>query len=115
VYEICHGKIPRGHVVRHLCDNRTCCNPSHLATGTHRDNMRDVANSGTQRGENNGNAKLTAEMVCEIRRRRRDGELLKILAYDYGVHYSTVRAAATRGWPHVDEPPVKPRGVAGSR
>ena len=27
--------------VRHLCNNRKCCNPAHLAWGTHADNMKD--------------------------------------------------------------------------
>lgn len=28
-------------VVRHLCHNKRCCNPEHLAIGTHADNWRD--------------------------------------------------------------------------
>jgi hypothetical protein len=34
-------KASDGRVVRHLCRNRRCCNPAHLAGGTHRDNARD--------------------------------------------------------------------------
>ncbi|WP_432124397.1 HNH endonuclease [Streptomyces sp. C10-9-1] len=34
-------KPPRGTYVRHLCANRVCCNPAHLAIGTQRDNMAD--------------------------------------------------------------------------
>lgn len=36
-----NGPIPKGMVVRHLCDNRRCCNPEHLAIGTHKDNSQD--------------------------------------------------------------------------
>jgi hypothetical protein len=34
VYESREGPIPDGLVVLHLCGNRLCCNPDHLATGT---------------------------------------------------------------------------------
>lgn len=33
-------------VVRHKCDNRRCCNPHHLESGTQTDNMRDVIERG---------------------------------------------------------------------
>jgi len=35
--------IEKGKVVRHLCNNRRCCNPDHLDIGTHQDNMDDKA------------------------------------------------------------------------
>lgn len=41
---IISGKVPEEFegIVRHLCHNRKCCNPKHLAWGTHQDNMNDA-------------------------------------------------------------------------
>lgn len=36
------GPIPDGHQVCHSCDNRRCCNPDHLWTGTNNDNVQDM-------------------------------------------------------------------------
>ena len=37
-----HNKeIPEGKLILHKCDNKSCCNPSHLYCGTQSDNMAD--------------------------------------------------------------------------
>lgn len=41
-YQAMKGEIPKGHQIRHTCDNRLCVRPAHLLTGTHRDNARDA-------------------------------------------------------------------------
>ena len=36
------GEIEDGLVVRHLCENKGCCNPEHLTLGTQKDNYYDI-------------------------------------------------------------------------
>lgn len=67
------GPIPEGMCVCHTCDNRLCCELSHLWLGTKADNARDMMIKGrnqkfpVRHGEQIESAKLTAAQVQEIR------------------------------------------------
>ena len=68
VWEMVNGPIPIGHVIRHTCDNKICCNPDHLLPGTHADNVADMCSRGRNAmGEKNGRRKLSEEDVRKIR------------------------------------------------
>ncbi len=74
-YEIHKGKVPKGLIVRHICDNPCCVNPAHLLVGTYADNTadmfergRDSVRSPSRTGENHHGSKLTEELVREIRK-----------------------------------------------
>jgi hypothetical protein len=41
---LANGRWP--NVCRHKCNNKRCCNPAHLADGTHADNKQDALRAG---------------------------------------------------------------------
>ncbi len=64
--------VPVGQLVMHKCDCRMCVNPEHLQIGTQSQNMKHAHENGRGddfkcEGEQQGNAKLTAEIVAFIR------------------------------------------------
>jgi hypothetical protein len=68
VYEENYGKIPKGLVVRHKCDNRACINPEHLEIGTFYDNAMDRVKRNRQpKGEEIHQSKLTEEQARDIK------------------------------------------------
>jgi len=45
-WEIASFEIPEGMIVCHVCDNPSCCNPSHLMLGTISSNAIDMVKKG---------------------------------------------------------------------
>lgn len=67
--------------VLHLCDVKTCVNPSHLFNGTQADNMADKIRKGRHRfgvlkGVKHGSCKLTEDDVRTIRASKQPWRLL---------------------------------------
>jgi hypothetical protein len=83
IYELLHGPVPAILHVCHRCDNPPCFNPDHLFVGTALDNIQDSIRKGRKnqvKGERVHTAKVTAEQVVEMRRRRNAGEQWKHIA-----------------------------------
>lgn len=63
------GKIPKGMLVCHHCDNRLCVNPRHLFLGTVQDNNQDKVN------KRRHPRKLSESQVREIRKLAKSGSM----------------------------------------
>lgn len=61
------GPIPGGLMVLHTCHRARCVNPDHLYLGDHEQNMRDMAEHGSVKGQKHPSSKLDDEQVREIR------------------------------------------------
>lgn len=69
-YELAHGTVPAGLVIRHHCDNPPCINPNHLTPGTRADNSHDMRIRGRQ--GKRGTASITGAVRFEVTRAQRD-------------------------------------------
>ena len=104
VYKTCIAGIPDGLIVMHTCDNPGCVNPAHLLLGTRGQNNADRSakgrnNSKLRQGEGNGRAKLTEADAVAIQCRRASGEILRIIADDYGISIAQVhRITNNQSW-----------------
>jgi hypothetical protein len=95
-----------GEVIRHDCDNKLCVNPSHLFRGTDQDNVDDCVAKGRQaKGESQGYAKLTDDLVRWLRkvhRPRHPKYSATALARELGLSPSGVHAAIVGiSWRHI--------------
>jgi hypothetical protein len=93
--------IPDGHIIRHKCRSKHCCNPEHLETGTVAENNADKIRDGTSaRGEKQHLAKLTSAQVLDIR--ARVGETQTKLAEEFSINHCTIHdILIRRTWKHI--------------
>lgn len=108
-WELTHGPIPDGMVVRHRCQGK-CVNPNHLELGTRSENQMDRVRDGTSnRGERHGMSKLSEHQVRMIKQRR--DQSASALAREFGVGRSTIGSIlnGTRwGWVRETTPQITP-------
>lgn len=91
---------PKGLVVMHTCDNKSCVNPDHLKLGTSAENSLDMVNKGRQcKGEQSHFAKLTESDVIQIR--KAEGSL-RTIAKQFNISHVNVGDIRRRKiWKHV--------------
>lgn len=97
------GPRPDGMYVLHgPCVSPACMNYRHLRYGTPTENNIDRRRDGTAPiGANNPQAKLSDEIVQQLKNRYRNGEAQRSLAAEYGVSVMTVnRAIRGESWNH---------------
>lgn len=99
LYILKYGDIPKDMVIRHKCDNPSCCNIEHLELGTQNDNVNDMIQRNRYAkhhpnimGEKNGQHKLTQQQVNEI---RNSNESQRVLAQKYNVSATTIHNIKT--------------------
>lgn len=92
-YILTYGDISTGLIVRHRCDNPTCCNPRHLETGTYRDNTADMYKRG--RAGWSGRI-LTSEEIARIYAILDSGSTQAETAAIFGTSRNTVQRLASR-------------------
>lgn len=86
-YENFNGPIPKGLLIRHKCDVRSCVNPRHLEVGSHQDNMNDCCE------RKRIDSVLSLEEVTAIRTALTENPyygINKDLAEKYGVSPQTI-------------------------
>lgn len=86
------GDIPAGMCICHECDNKTCCNPSHMFLGTHKDNMEDMVSKGRHNpvfGQRSDKA-LTTRLVMIAKQMRAAGAKQTDIAAHIGASQSWV-------------------------
>lgn len=104
-WELHFGAIPENLLVRHMCHNPICCNPSHLLPGTAKDNHLDMQNArrmvvpASAKGADSYAAKLTDKDVLFIRQSTLPGTEL---AEKFGVTKANIsRIRLNKTWKHL--------------
>jgi hypothetical protein len=98
-YFLENGSMPSGRLspIMHTCNNKLCCNPSHLKIGTISDNTNSAYRDGLiPRGENHARAKYSNELIAKI---KADARPQLVLESEYGVsqtHISCIKRGIIR-------------------
>lgn len=102
-YCIFKGEVPRGQLVRHTCDNRSCVNPEHLVLGTQKQNMQDcIERQRIAKGTKQHLARMDEQRVLELRARHAAGETQRDLATSFDISQPTVSQIVRRvTWRHI--------------
>lgn len=105
-YFLHRGDFDRKLHVLHKCDVPWCVNPDHLYLGTHQDNHRDMLERSNPKyaiGNQVGSAKLTPELVRDIRTEFKSGNIsMRALGRKFGVTHPAISDVISgHRWGHV--------------
>jgi hypothetical protein len=95
-YAIRYGRVPPRVIVRHVCDNPLCVNPTHLRVGSQRENISEARARGRviselPFGEGHPSSKFSDAEVKHLRDLYASGKFTQQeLALRYGVRQSTI-------------------------
>ena len=92
--ELAHGRAPTSkHESAHSCGNSWCFNPNHLHWATKIENEADkIIHGRVAKGERNGSAKLTNEIVRQVKGRiSSENETINAIADSLGVCHKTIQ------------------------
>lgn len=104
MYQKLKGDLDSESVIRHSCDNSSCCNPDHLLPGTQADNMQDMVKRGrTAKGSRVRGAILNEDQVRAIKEQfKLYRGVYSQLGRWYGVDSETIRYVITgKNWGHI--------------
>lgn len=113
-YELFKGKIKKGLLVCHTCDNPPCVNPDHLWAGTIKENMQDMCKKGRSyfqthaskinrnKGVQHHKAKLNEKQVLEIRELSKSGMTNRELGIQFNISEYTISGIKLgKTWRHI--------------
>jgi hypothetical protein len=111
LWERINGPVPNDHCIMHTCDVRNCVNPLHLMLGTHKLNMRDMAEKGrAARGARHHKAKLTEDQVRVIIHALSTGERICDVANAFNVtRFNITQISIGKAWKHLPRPSMRNR------
>lgn len=96
------GRLGRGVVAMHTCDDPRCVNPNHIVAGSPAENAQDASRKGRLRDVPR-RTRWTRDQVLDIRSRYLSGESVREIAESIGAQPRHVRAAArARSYRHVE-------------
>lgn len=97
--------VPAGHFICHKCDVKLCVSPSHLFSGTPKENLEDASRKRRMRhGNRHPMTKFTARDVVEIRRLYASGVRICDLSRSYKSPHVTIGQIVHRQrWLYAEE------------
>jgi hypothetical protein len=104
VYQLLNPSMAKELHVLHRCDNPKCCNPEHLFSGTHKENMEDMQKKGRHVGNS---PKLNPEQEQEVVRLRLLGNTRPAVAKAFNVSVDTIDRITAGKIPYLPKPSLK--------